>query len=76
MNEILLEWNISDSIWFRSIAIIHQRLRKEKTDLGLLEKVIINNLNQDEFFINELSAGHSDSTARRILTEWGGYSKR
>lgn len=53
MNEILLEWNISDSIWFRSIAIIHQRLRKEKTDLGLLEKVIINNLNQDEFFINE-----------------------
>lgn len=53
MNEILLEWNISDSIWFRRIAIIHQRLRKEKTDLGLLEKVIINNLNQDEFFINE-----------------------
>ena len=76
VNEILLEWNISDSIWFRRIAIIHQRLRKEKTDMGLLEKVIINNLNQDEFFINELSAGHSDSTARRILTEWGGYSKR
>src|SRR5699024_6777826 len=76
VNEILLEWNIWDSIWFRRIAIIHQRLRKDRTDLGLLEKVIINSLNQDECFINELSAGRSDSTARRILTEWGGVIQK
>lgn len=53
VDDVLLEWSVSDSIWLRRISIIHQRLRKEKTDLDLLEKVIINNLNHDEFFINK-----------------------
>ena len=43
----------AESIWLRRIAIIHQRLKKDKTDVELLEMVMINNLNQTEFFINK-----------------------
>ena len=53
VNNILLEWSLSDNIWLRRISIDHQILRKEKTNTELLEKIIINNLNNKEFFINK-----------------------
>lgn len=53
INEKLLEWSVADNIWLRRIAINHQRGRKEKTDTQLLEKVIVNNLGQKEFFIQK-----------------------
>nr|WP_277422287.1 DNA alkylation repair protein [Brachyspira hampsonii] len=53
VNNILLEWSLSDNIWLRRISIDHQLSRKEKTNRELLEKIIINNLNNKEFFINK-----------------------
>ena len=53
VNEILLNWSLDENIWLRRIAIDHQILRKEKTNAELLEQIIINNLNQKEFFINK-----------------------
>lgn len=53
MNKILLEWSLDENIWLRRIAIDHQLLRKEKTDIELLEKILKNNLGQTEFFINK-----------------------
>lgn len=53
INEKLLEWSVADNIWLRRIAINHQQGRKEKTDTQLLEKVIVNNLGQTEFFIQK-----------------------
>lgn len=53
VNEILLDWSLDENIWLRRIAIDHQLLRKEKTNTKLLEKIIVNNLNQKEFFINK-----------------------
>ncbi len=53
VNKILLEWSIDKNIWIRRIAIDHQLLRKEKTDIELLEKILKNNLGQTEFFINK-----------------------
>lgn len=53
LNETLIEWSLSDSIWLRRIAINHQRLRKESTDTHLLEQIILNNLGSNEFFINK-----------------------
>lgn len=53
VNEILLAWSADDNIWLRRVAIDHQLLRKEKTNTQLLEKILINNLNQTEFFINK-----------------------
>ena len=50
---IILEWSKDDNIWLRRVAIDHQLLRKENTDVQLLEKILINNLNHKEFFVNK-----------------------
>lgn len=53
VNDILLLWSVNENIWLRRIAIDHQLSRKEKTDTELLEKILVNNLHQKEFFINK-----------------------
>ncbi|GEN50608.1 DNA alkylation repair protein [Alkalibacterium pelagium] len=53
LNDSLLDWSKEDNIWLRRIAIDHQRMRKKQTDTVLLEQIIVNNLNQTEFFINK-----------------------
>lgn len=53
VNDILLEWSVSENFWLRRIAIDHQLQRKEKTNAALLEQIIVNNLGQTEFFINK-----------------------
>ena len=53
LNPIILEWSKDDNIWLRRVAIDHQLLRKEHTDIKLLEKILINNLNHKEFFVNK-----------------------
>lgn len=50
---IMLEWSKDDNIWLRRVAIDYQLLRKENTDVQLLEKILINNLNHKEFFVNK-----------------------
>jgi 3-methyladenine DNA glycosylase AlkD len=52
-DDILLKWSMDENFWLRRIAIIHQLLRKEKTNLQLLERILVNNLGQTEFFINK-----------------------
>lgn len=51
--EIILAWSCDEDIWMRRLAIDHQLLRKEETDTELLEKILVNNLDQTEFFINK-----------------------
>ena len=53
VNKILLEWSLDENIWLRRTAIDHQLLRKEKTNIELLEKILKNNLGQNKFFINK-----------------------
>ena len=53
LGEIILQWSLSDNIWLRRVAIDHQLLRKEKTNVQLMEKILLNNLDQTEFFINK-----------------------
>ena len=53
LHPIILEWSKDDNIWLRRVAIDHQLLRKEHTDVQLLEKILINNLNHKEFFVNK-----------------------
>ncbi len=52
VNDTILEWSKDENMWLRRIAIDHQILRKENTDTELLEKVIVNNFGQDEYFIS------------------------
>ena len=51
--EIILSWSCDKDFWLRRLAIDHQLLRKEATDTELLEKILVNNLGQTEFFINK-----------------------
>ena len=53
LHPIILERSKDDNIWLRRVAIDHQLLRKENTDEQLLEKILINNLNHKEFFVNK-----------------------
>ena len=51
--EMILSWSCDKDFWLRRLAIDHQLLRKEATDTELLEKILVNNLGQTEFFINK-----------------------
>jgi 3-methyladenine DNA glycosylase AlkD len=53
VNETLLQWSTDENFWLRRIAIDHQLKRKDKTDTALLERIIVNNFGQTEFFINK-----------------------
>ena len=50
-------------------AIDHQLLRKDKTNTVLLEKIIVNNLGSDEFFINK-AIGWSLRDYSKTNPEW------
>lgn len=53
VDQLMISYSLSDHFWLRRIAINHQRKRKEKTNLRLLQEIIENNLGQEEFFINK-----------------------
>lgn len=53
IDAVMLAWSEADNIWLRRIAIDHQLLRKSRTKSGLLARILVNNLRQDEFFINK-----------------------
>ena len=53
VDQLMLDWSQASDFWLRRIAIDHQRGRKEKTKKELLAKIIDNNLNRGEFFINK-----------------------
>ncbi|GBG04760.1 DNA alkylation repair protein [Lactobacillus rodentium] len=53
VNDLMLKWSQDDNIWIRRFAIEHQLLRKDQMNTALLAKIIKNNLNSKEFFINK-----------------------
>lgn len=48
--KIVLDWSTDEDIWLRRLAIEHQLLQKKQTDVLLLEQILLNNLEQTEFF--------------------------
>ena len=69
--QVMLDWSKDQDFWFRRLAINHQLMRKEKTDTDLLEKVILNNLGQNEFFINK-AIGWSLRNYSKVNPDWVG----
>lgn len=69
INDLMLEWSKDDDFWIRRIAIDHQLCRKEKTDTKLLEQIIVNNFDSDEFFINK-AIGWSLREYSKTNPEW------
>lgn len=52
-DELMLEWSRDSNFWIRRVAIEYQLLRKRATNTQVLSKIIQNNLESDEFFINK-----------------------
>ncbi len=53
VNDLMLIRSKDNAFWVRRVAIEHQLLRKDKMNIELLEKILENNLNSSEFFINK-----------------------
>lgn len=53
LKEQLLKWSVSENLWLRRTAIIHQLSMKDKLDQALLKQAIVNNFGSKEFFINK-----------------------
>lgn len=49
----ILKWSQEENIWIRRVSILHQLGLKDKTNTKLLRQVILNNLHDDEFFIQK-----------------------
>lgn len=69
LKEKMIAWSLEESIWLRRVAIDHQLLFKEKTDPELLKIIIVNNLHDQEFFINK-AIGWSLRDYSKTNPEW------
>lgn len=52
-DQIMLEWSKDSNIWLRRVAILYQLSLKDKVDKQVLNKILVNNLGDSEFFINK-----------------------
>ncbi len=69
VTETILEWSTAKNIWLRRAAIIHQLPRGEKTDERLLERIILNNVGETEFFIAK-AIGWSLREYSKLRPDW------
>lgn len=53
IDSLMLKWSLNSDFWVRRVAIEHQLLRKNKMNVELLNQILLNNLDSDEFFINK-----------------------
>ena len=52
-DQIMLEWSKDSNIWLRRVAILYQLSLKDKVDEQILDNILVNNLGDNEFFINK-----------------------
>ena len=52
-DKIMQEWSKDSNIWLRRVAILYQLSLKDKVDKQVLDKILVNNLGDSEFFINK-----------------------
>ena len=53
VDKLMLKWSQDKDFWLRRLAIDHQLGRKEKTNVQLLENIVVVNFGNQEFFINK-----------------------
>ncbi len=53
INEYILKWAVSENIWLARSAILFQLKYKDLTDSELLKRIILENNDTKEFFINK-----------------------
>ena len=52
-DQIMLEWSKDSNIWLKRVAILYQLSLKDKVDKQVLDRILVNNLGDNEFFINK-----------------------
>lgn len=65
----ILKWSTDRDFWVRRVAINHQLLHKDNTNTELLEQILVNNLDDPEFFINK-AIGWSLRDYSKTNPEW------
>src|SRR5699024_7128779 len=51
--DIMKTWSLDQNIWLRRVSILHQLSLKDMTNTQVLEEVILNNIEDEEFFIQK-----------------------
>ncbi|WP_314406169.1 DNA alkylation repair protein [uncultured Gemella sp.] len=69
LDQLMLEWSKDSNIWLRRVAMLHQLSFKEKVDKELLEKILLANLDDNEFFINK-AVGWALRDYSKFNPEW------
>ena len=68
-DQIMLEWSKDSNIWLRRVAILYQLSLKDKVDEIILDKILVNNLGNNEFFINK-AVGWALRDYSKFNPEW------
>ena len=68
-DKIMLEWSKDSNIWLRRVAILYQLSLKDKVDEKILDKILVDNLGDNEFFINK-AVGWALRDYSKFNTEW------
>ena len=68
-DKIMLEWSKDSNIWLRRVAILYQLSLKDKVDEIILDKILVNNLGDNEFFINK-AVGWALRNYSKFNPEW------
>lgn len=66
---LMIKWSQDQNLWVRRVAIDHQLNKKGNTDPELLEQIIVNNLESNEFFINK-AIGWSLREYSKVNPQW------
>ena len=68
-DQIMREWSKDSNIWLRRVAILYQLSLKDKVDEIILDKILVNNLGDNEFFINK-AVGWALRDYSKFNPEW------
>ena len=68
-DQIMLEWSKDSNIWLRRVAILYQLSLKDKVDEIILDKILVDNLGDNEFFINK-AVGWALRDYSKFKPEW------
>ena len=68
-DQIMLEWSKDNNMWLKRVAILYQLSLKEKVDEIILDKILVNNLGDIEFFINK-AIGWALRDYSKYNSEW------
>ncbi len=63
------KWSHDPDFWVRRVAIDHQLFSKKKMNTALLQKIIENNLDSQEFFINK-AIGWALRDYSKTIPDW------